>query len=460
MQKKSEKKTVCRLCSYLLSAAMVAGGLTLSPIGTLEIQAAATAKNVNLNVSDSIAGIENPTVGGNNGSWEGCKVYFGDKLYRILDKNGQLTGGKSSEPGNMLLLLDDVLEENGRIFDNGDPKKADWSISNIHFDLNNTGSNRFLSTLTSSEQDGIQGLSINAQNTTNYFDYYGGSKTYTYPSGSTDKIFLLDIADVRNANYGFQGDFAISNTRATSCNGAAGWWLRSPGQNFYSAAGVAGDGGVHVFGTIVNTLGSARPALNLKLASILFSTAAGVDKSTAYASFEQVTSDHIDAKTWKLTLEGTSSDMNPTASGPTSLQTGYQSYQLTVNHTAANAVNLTGVSQVSAMLTDSDEAVLYYGRVNDITATSTDISIPEGLSTGSYELYVFAEVVNNGHETDYASAFGTPIEKPLEILLHLHRHRHRVDMEMEEIMKLSKAGGLQTAFPHRTPMSIHFHGSM
>ena len=57
MKRKSERKVANRICSYLLTAAMVVTGLTLSPITTVEVQAAATTQNVNLNVSNSIAGL-------------------------------------------------------------------------------------------------------------------------------------------------------------------------------------------------------------------------------------------------------------------------------------------------------------------------------------------------------------------------------------------------------------------
>ena len=57
VKRKSTKKTISKVCSYLLTAVVVVSGLTLSPITTLEAQAAATTRNVNLNVSNSIAGL-------------------------------------------------------------------------------------------------------------------------------------------------------------------------------------------------------------------------------------------------------------------------------------------------------------------------------------------------------------------------------------------------------------------
>lgn len=75
MKRKSTKKTISKLCSYLLTVALTVGGLTLSPITTVEVQAAATTKNVNLRLDgdNSIAGISGATVNKANAA----TVYYG-----------------------------------------------------------------------------------------------------------------------------------------------------------------------------------------------------------------------------------------------------------------------------------------------------------------------------------------------------------------------------------------------
>ncbi|OPZ16849.1 MAG: hypothetical protein BWZ04_03044 [Firmicutes bacterium ADurb.BinA205] len=113
--------------------------------------------------------------------------------------------------------------------------------------------------------------------------------------------------------------------------------------------------------------------------------------------------------TWKLTLEGTENTLGANkTNGKTSLTAGYSAENLIISHSAATT--LTDATQVSAMLTDSYGTVLYYGSVNsDTTATSSTVTIPAGLAVGTYSLYVFAEDVNTGNLTDYATALGTAI---------------------------------------------------
>jgi len=151
--------------------------------------------------------------------------------------------------------------------------------------------------------------------------------------------------------------------------------------------------------------GSVRPALNLNLSSVLFTSASGASKS----SFGVVGDSNVSNNTWKLTLEGTENTLGANkTNGKTSLTAGYSAENLIISHSAATT--LTDATQVSAMLTDSYGTVLYYGSVNsDTTATSSTVTIPAGLAVGTYSLYVFAEDVNTGNLTDYATALGTAI---------------------------------------------------
>lgn len=398
---KSGKKTVSRICSYLLIASMIVGGLTLSPFTTVEVQAAPDTKNVNLNVDNSIAGIDNPTSGASGATtWTGTNVYYGDKPYYVLDKNGGLNG-HSSKDGNLLLLSKGVFFNGNRIFD-GDGI-SDWKTSDIRTDLNHKDTNNgFYDTeFTATEQGAISSTTINNDNT----DRGGYS---TYPSGETsDKIFLLDLGDVENEDYGFS---EYGGTRVADPNCSRNWWLRSPGFNDYYEAFVEDIGDVIRDGeSPVYTGSSARPAFNLNLESVLFSSAIeeGKTKPDSFAS----TLGGSEVSSWKLTLKGSDSISPTKTSGNTILPPGYTAEEqepLVISHVKASNV-LNDATQVSVMLTDSDGTVLHYGKINDAEATSSNVAIPAGLSEGNYKLYVFAEEVNDNTETDYASDLGTPI---------------------------------------------------
>ena len=398
VKKKSGKKTVGRIGSFLLSESMIVGGLTLSPLTTVEVQAETTTKNVNLRLVDnSIAGIGNPTSGTSGATnWEGAKVYYGNMVYYALDKDGGLPGNSSLED-HMLLLSEGVINDSSRSFDTTE-FISNWTISSIRTDLNHksTSDGYFDTKFTATEQEAIGTTSISSSNTSSD---YGVS----YPSTSTgDKIFLLDLNDVQNTNYGFYGD----NTRkATTPNCSKWWWLRSPGDHDLKAALIDNNGKVYSDGnTVFNLLGSSRPAFNLNLSSVLFTSESGKDKSDTFTA----TSDESGISSWKLTLKGSGSINSTKTNGNTNLQSEYAAETLTIAH--SKAITLTDATQVSAMLTDSNGTVLYYGKVNnDNTAINSTVTIPVGLSVGSYSLYVFAEDINDENKTDYASDLGTPI---------------------------------------------------
>jgi hypothetical protein len=368
MRRERKGKTLRKTLGIVLSAVMLVSGITFMPGSAIEVQAAATTKDVNL----GFGGISDPTSTESSATaWTGSKVYYGDKLWRVLDDSG-------------FLFSEDLLETKAY---HDTRSGITWENCTLRSYLNGQTLN---SNFTGTEQDAIKDTSVTNGSNPDY-ETAGGNNT-------TDKLFLLSLAEVKNSNYGFGSDA----TRAAS----ARWWLRSPGLDDNSAASVYNDGYVDSSGyNVSDGTGSVRPAFNLNLSSVLFTSASGASKS----SFGVVGDSNVSNNTWKLTLEGTENtlDANKT-NGKTSLTAGYSAENLTISHSAATT--LTDATQISAMLTDSYGTVLYYGSVNsDTTATSSTVTIPAGLAVGTYSLYVFAEDVNTGNLTDYATALGTAI---------------------------------------------------
>lgn len=377
MKKKSGKKKVSRICSYLLIASMIVGGLALSPIGATKVQAAAGVKNVNL----GFGGIKQ----GQNKL--GSKIYFASKGTPIEWHAMSSDNPAESPTSTITLLADDVVEKSGTKAISYDDDSYVWVDSKLCEWLNNTDvANGFIgSRFTAKEQEVIN-------------DNY---------DSTGKKIAIPSIEEVEGSDNWFSSNDDRKVSSVTESSSPFWWFLRSPGSNVSNAASVENDGNVYSVGYFVFNLdGSARPAFNLNLSSVLFSSASGESKSNTFA----VTSDGSGISSWKLTLKGTDSTLNPTkANGNAKLQPGYSAETLTINHSVATT--LTDATQVSAMLTDSDGTVLYYGKINGTTsATNSSVTIPEGLAVGNYSLYIFAEDVNGNTETDYASALGTPIQ--------------------------------------------------
>lgn len=72
----------------MLSVVMLAGSITFMPGSSIKVQAATpTTMDVNLGTG----GISDPTSTESGATaWAGSKVYYGDKLWRVLDDSGFL----------------------------------------------------------------------------------------------------------------------------------------------------------------------------------------------------------------------------------------------------------------------------------------------------------------------------------------------------------------------------------
>ena len=143
---------------------------------------------------------------------------------------------------------------------------------------------------------------------------------------------------------------------------------------------------------------AARPAFNLNLNAVLFSSAADGGKTDA-AVDSNLTEAGTGRAEWKLTLKDTDRSFNASASN-TWVRTGEN---LTITYRGAG----TGENEyVSAMIADSSNNILYYGRIAQNSANGTaSVAIPSDLTAGTYTLKVFSEQYNGDYKTDYASEF-------------------------------------------------------
>lgn len=179
------------------------------------------------------------------------------------------------------------------------------------------------------------------------------------------------------------------------------WWLRSPGSNDNNAAVVIGDGYVDGIGYNVNKEFGVRPAFNLDLNSVLFTSAAEGGKPEGGL---QAISDY-EGDEWKLTLLDSSRNFDVTET----TASGKPGDTITLNYTGA----ATGRDEyISVLLTDQQDNALYYGRIAqpDNESGTVDVTIPTDLAIGTYTLNVFSEQYNGGADddtklTDYASEF-------------------------------------------------------
>ena len=183
------------------------------------------------------------------------------------------------------------------------------------------------------------------------------------------------------------------------------WWLRSPYPTFGAEAKLgAYDGGYVRSASVFNVSSAVRPALNLDLTSVLFtsdasatsgksSAAAGGNLVGASAPTGTVKFTVKDTQNQKLTVEAT--DAQKTQSGADSLNFIYSGAT-------------TGTNQyLSCVLTDSTGTVQYYGKLKDCADSSAAkgaLSVPlTGVADGTYTLEIFSEQANADLYTDFAS---------------------------------------------------------
>jgi hypothetical protein len=243
---------------------------------------------------------------------------------------------------------------------------------------------------------------------------------YTIPCDKSsltanDKLFFLSVREL--ADYVGNYDRAPGLVATNTAQSAGVWWLRSPDARHTSGAGVVFDVG-YVTDYFVDRARAARPAFNLNLNSVLFTSAAVGGKSASSMGNGLTAIDDYTGNEWKLTLKDYDDDPATNLG-----HDGFVATTTAVDTTTAGgdvSITYTGAAvgeheYVSAMLVDSSDNVLYYGRLKNIDKDAdaegtVTVAIPSGLAVGTYTLKVFSEQCNGDYKTDYASAFQTVVK--------------------------------------------------
>ena len=176
------------------------------------------------------------------------------------------------------------------------------------------------------------------------------------------------------------------------------WWLRSPGNHNIGAAFVRADGEPSTLVEAAAPSYGVRPAFNLNLGSVLFTSAAvGGKPAGGLTEIDEYTGNE-----WKLTLKDSS--RSGFAVTTTDLSAYTRGGTVKIGYTGAK----TGANEyISAMILDAAGNPAYYGRssaaLTDENGTA-ELTIP-ALAEGTYTLKVFNEQYNGDKMTDLASAF-------------------------------------------------------
>ena len=361
--------------------------------------AADTGKAIRLvntnNPTGGILGYKN-----NNNSYD--YIYMGSYnsspvKWRVLDD--QTNTGATG----LFLLSEDLLGSGGHgdvydvYFDGTSPYSNAWQGSDAQgwcntFESSNLDSRELAAILSTTKSD--EAFTSSTHNAS-----FAASTNIL----NSDQVFFLSAQEAENGQYGFTDEAArVANYGAY----ASVWWLRSPFAKFTSSAGAV-DGFGRVYDCGVGIVWAARPAFNLNLNSVLFTSAAvggkpdgGLTAVPEYSGNEWKLTLLDSSRNFAVTEKAVSADPNDT---------------ITLNYSGAT----TGANEyISAIIADSSGAQ-YYGRVAQPTAESgtVEIKIPSDIAPGNYTLKVFSEQYNGDYKTDYASNFtdiALTVEKQVE----------------------------------------------
>ncbi len=363
----------------------------------------------------------------NIGGKQADNIYFGTYFQ---------SNGSTKEPvkwrvlsnGNQQLFL--LSDQNLEVFQyHTEQENVTWETSTIRSWLNGygassnaggsngtdyTGDNFLNAAFSAKEQNAIvETAVVNDENTDYGTD--GGNDT-------TDRIFLLSIDEALDLRYfpkGSNNRYA-TNTLYVADGGRLGtymngeddgyldnWWLRSPGFENQRAAFIEEDGGDVFEGELVNDKSSAvRPAFNLNLENVLFTSAATGGKSASGMDDGLTAVEHYSGNEWKLTLLDSTRGFDIS-------NVAWSGNTLTFSYSRAR----TGSNEYISAIIEENGAITYYGRILQLTSESgtASLSLPGGVTlSDTTKLSVFNEQVNGDKRTDYASGLSgvSAPEKP------------------------------------------------
>ena len=382
-----------RIISLLLAICLVAGLLP-------QVAFAAgtdTGKAMQLGTS----GISDPTSTQNSSGMyymPSDYVYFGVKgsdpiKWRVLDADKTNDGTTSG-----MFLLSEYLLDRRVVFErawnsndnDGQSNPNEWQ----HSDAQNWCSTFATNTdvFSTAEQAAFLGVTKTDNSEGSLYSSGWGTSSLT----ENDKVFFLSVRELADYVGNYDG---APGLRATDTAQSAGpWWLRSPYANYAFNAGLVAGNGLVSLDYVYNDW-AARPAFNLNLNSVLFTSAAVGGKTDSTVDGNLTSVADYTGNEWKLTL------LDETREFAVTEQTvsGKPGDTITLNYTGAT----TGENEYISVIIADENGAQYYGRVaqpGGESGTAT-LSIPADLAPGSYTLNVFSEQYNGDYMTDYASAF-------------------------------------------------------
>ena len=377
------RKGIALILSAVLSAATL---VTAIPQMSVPVYAAGTDKDLQLGAA---------VLSADCNSNSAATVYFDDSsdAWRVI---GYGTDGVAAGSGKMTLLASGNMDHGA--YDSSSPYSNNYKDSNLQ-SMTNTLSGR----LTAIESGAVATKTLTGGSANQGAAEYNSNNI----SGDTVEnavMWPLSVAEANDVNSNLRQADPSNPGLASSY-----WWLRSPGFGDYSAAVVYGYGDVDILGDDVIGAGyGVRPAFNLNLSSIIFTSAAESGKNPTTAGTLEAPGDYTQTA-WKLTLHDSKMVIAEGTAGVSRDDT-----TITVPYTITGD-NAGSTNRVSVLITDkvytaADAVIKYYGKLaitGDIGTSGTGtFTLPNDFDT-DWKVYILSEVIRDDKKSDYAS---TPVE--------------------------------------------------
>jgi len=332
-------------------------------------------------------------------------VFFAGQEWYVIGYNGS---GVYSQSGTVTLLLKyntnsstpfgDIAFRNGRLTDPGGWTQYPigtgyWYEGNFTApsDYSDSTLQRFMTAITDDNTSPFyfpprESALINLRSLTAASDHIGGADS------NSQKLWPLSFDELRTTI----DDVAVHSF-------GQWYWLRSsPPGSAPENAGLGNPNGTGQYSHIVysSITHAVRPALNLNLSSVLFtSTASGTDGKSSMIVGGGLISASVPADAVKFTVQDTSLTLACTDRNMRTVQVGDT---VSIAYSGAQ----TGANKyVSCVIVDSSNTVLFYGKLATAASGKATFTVPP-LPNDSYTIKLFNEECNADSYTDFAS---TPI---------------------------------------------------
>lgn len=334
-----------------------------------------------------------------DGIWAlgGNQVYFGryddqPMLFRVLAPSEGQTVEDSLFLDCGQVILHKAFDDNFWRND-GQDQPNEWRGSDLELLFNGEEFYGSDAVFSSPERNAIAKTSLKES----AGSYVRNGKTYTDVAAS-DYVFLLSSQEA-DALY-------VENADRAKDGSSICYWLRS-----YFEFGGNGMGSIHGDGhlcsnSISNFAIGASPAMNVRLTSILFVSAAETDKTGDLTNVPEGSGD-----LWKLTLLDLSKFVAIPGSQQVTRTNTAQGVTITVPYVCIGEISQISVVILDRSVQDKNAQVLYYGALEGgasgkgVGSFVLPAELEDQVSREDYFVYLLAEEVRGSQESDFASGF-------------------------------------------------------